>query len=125
MILSIATFIAGLFGVKDILKIQKWMSIGVALAVITAVLIVSVVIFKACGKRKAALTAKQTVEAQIAVEQRNDEKLRTILAEADTADDNIDAGIKQAELNTANAKKNYDGLTTDELATEIERRKTQ
>jgi len=39
------------------------------------------------------------------------------------AEENIDEGIKQAEINTANAKKKYDHLSSDELAQELENRK--
>ena len=79
--------------------------------------------YRWCGNRKAKLNEQQIQKAQDAVKTRNDEKLKQILAEADTAEENIDAGIKQAEINTANAKKKYDHLSSDELAKELENRK--
>jgi len=94
--------------------------IGIALIL---VIVASMFTYSWCGKRKARLNEEQIQKAQQAIESRNDEKLKQILAEADTADDNIDAGLKQAEENVKNAKKKYDHLSSDELAKELESRK--
>lgn len=90
---------------------------------IILVLIAAMFTYKSCTKPKVKLNEKQIQEVHRAIETRNEERLKTILAEADTKDDNIDAGLKQAELNTANAKKNYDGLTIEQLQAEAESRK--
>jgi uncharacterized membrane protein len=102
--------------------IDNWRVVLIGLAILT-VIIASGLTYRWCGNRKAKLNEQQIQKAQDAVKTRNDEKLKQILAEADTAEENIDAGIKQAEINTANAKKKYDHLSSDELAKELENRK--
>lgn len=67
----------------------------------------------------------QIQKGEQAVKDRNDAKLKDILAESDTAVENADSTIKQAEQNTENAKKTYDSWTTDELLKEFERRKAE
>ena len=88
------------------------------------IVLVWVGIGRAC-KTTPKLDEKQIQRAEAAKKQQNDAALKEILAESDTRIDNIDAGLKQAEENTRKAVKNYDGMTFDELAAEIERRKTQ
>jgi len=96
--------------------------LAILLAIIALIIAIAFT-YSWCGKRKARLNEEQIQKAQQAIESRNDEKLKQILAEADTADDNIDAGLKQAEENVKNAKKKYDHLSSDELAKELESRK--
>jgi len=95
--------------------------IGLALVV---VIVASAVTFNRC-KSKPHLDERQIQKANEAIEKHNDEKLTEILAESDTRIDNIDSTLKEAEERTEKAKQNYDGMTTDELAAEIERRKNQ
>jgi len=102
--------------------IDNWRVVLIGLAILV-VIIASGLTYRWCGNRKAKLNEQQIQKAQDAIKTRNDEKLKQILAEADTAEENIDAGIKQAEINTANAKKKYDHLSSDELAQELENRK--
>ena len=102
--------------------IDNWRIVLIGLAIL-AVIIASGLTYRWCGSRKARLNEQQIQKAQEAIKTRNDEKLKQILAEADTAEDNIDANIKQAEENTRNAKKKYDHLSSDELAKELESRK--
>lgn len=102
--------------------IDNWRIVLIGLAIL-AVIIASGLTYRWCGNRKARLNEEQIQKAQEAIKTRNDEKLKQILAEADTAEDNIDANIKQAEQRTADAKKSYEGWSTDELAKELESRK--
>lgn len=102
--------------------IDNWRVVVTGLAILV-IIIAAGLTYRWCGVRKARLNEQQIQKAEEAVKTRNDEKLKQILAEADTAEDNIDAGIKQAELNTANAKKKYDHLSSDELAKELEARR--
>lgn len=92
---------------------------------IVLVLVLIVVGYQACKPGPAKLDEGQIQKAEQAIKTRNDAALKTILAESDTRVENIDAGIKQAEENTRQAVKKYDGFSLDELAAEIERRKTQ
>lgn len=102
--------------------IDNWRVVVTGLAILV-VIIAAMFTYKSCTKPKVKLDEKQIQEVHRAIETRNEDRLKTILAEADTKDDNIDAGLKQAELNTANAKKNYDGLTIEQLQAEAESRK--
>lgn len=65
----------------------------------------------------------QIQKGEQAIQQKNDERLKDVLAESDTAVENADTTIKQAEQNTENARKTYDSWTTEELEREFERRK--
>lgn len=123
MIFTIAKFITSLFG-WDISKVQRWVSVAFLIVMIAVVLVPVMLVYKACNKPPK-LDEKQIQKAEQAIKNRNDIELKQILAESDTQSRNIDAGIKQAEENTRQAVKNYDGMTTDELAAEIERRKSQ
>jgi len=67
----------------------------------------------------------QIQKGEQAIKDRNDAKLKDILAESDTAVENADTTIKQAEQNTEDARKTYDSWTTDELLKEFERRKAE
>lgn len=67
----------------------------------------------------------QIQKGEQAIQQKNDERLKDVLAESDTAVENADTTIKQAEQNTENARKTYDSWTTDELLKEFERRKAE
>lgn len=102
--------------------IDNWRIVLIGVALL-AVIIVAGLTYRWCGNRKARLNEQQIQKAQDAIKTKNDEKLKQILAEADTAEENIDANIKQAEENTRNAKKKYDHLSSDELAKELESRK--
>lgn len=102
--------------------IDNWRIVLIGVALL-AVIIAAGLTYRWCGNRKARLNEQQIQKAQDAIKTKNDEKLKQILAEADTAEENIDANIKQAEENTRNAKKKYDHLSSDELAKELESRK--
>jgi hypothetical protein len=83
-------------------------------------------VLKQCN-RPAKLNQKELIEAQAAVEERNDEKLKTILAESDVRVKEIDANVANGRVELINAqyeaKKKYEGMSTDELAAELEKRK--
>jgi hypothetical protein len=86
------------------------------------VLVAVVFVFRACNKPPK-LDEKQIQKAEQAVKERNDKALKEILADSDTRIDNIDANIKLAEERTRQAERSYEGMSVDQLAEEIERRK--
>ena len=101
----------------------KW-AVGVIVGIILLVVLFSVSMriyrwFNPLPK----LDEVQIQKGEQAIEDRNDAKLKDILAESDTAVENADTTIKQAEQNTEDARKTYDSWTTDELLKEFERRK--
>lgn len=102
--------------------VDHWRIVVIGLALLV-VIIASMFTYRSCQRSKAKLDEQQTIKAQQAIETHNDEKLKQILAEADTRDDNIDLAVKQAEENTRQAKKKYDNLSSEELAKELESRK--
>lgn len=83
---------------------------------------------KSCwSAHKVKLSEKAIQEAKVAIEQHNDEKLKEVLAKADTEQAVIDGTVANSEADTkkaqAEAKKKYDAMTNDELAAELEARK--
>jgi hypothetical protein len=112
-------FLANIFG---------WFVAHVRLfAVLIAIFLVvfgTALLWKRCNPPPK-LDEKGIQKGQIAVEQHNNEILKQVLAESDTRERNIDANIKQAEENTRQAAKSYDGWTDEQLAEEFEKRKSQ
>ena len=101
----------------------KW-AVGVIVGIILLVVLFSVSMriyrwFNPLPK----LDEVQIQKGEQAIQQKNDERLKDVLAESDTAVENADTTIKQAEQNTEDARKTYDSWTTDELLKEFERRK--
>ena len=68
------------------------------------------------------LDEKQIQKAQDAIAKGETEKMKEILAESDTAEDAIDSSILEVEHKKNEAKKNYDGVTNEDLAAELNRR---
>lgn len=101
----------------------------IVLGVIVGLLAVFL-IFKACGSSPTPkLDQKAIIEAQKAIEEKNDAKLKEILVESDVKVQQIDANVAEGRKELVNAqyeaKKKYEGLTCDQLAEEIERRMGQ
>lgn len=101
----------------------KW-AVGVIVGIVLLVVLFSVSMrvyrwFNPLPK----LDEVQIQKGEQAIQQKNDERLKDVLAESDTAVENADTTIKQAEQNTEDARKTYDSWTTDELLKEFERRK--
>lgn len=125
MITTLATIISKLFslGIGNPLALT-WARRVVVLLFAIAVIVPGVFIYRACTKPPK-IDEKQLQKVEQAIKERNDEKLKDVLAESDTRIENLDSGILQAEENTRQARKNYDGMTFDELAAEIERRRNE
>lgn len=97
-------------------------------AIAFGVLLLVVLFYKACGnKTPAKLNEAEIQKGQQAIEQHNDEKLKEVLAAADAREQGIDANVARSDANVKvaveEAKKKYDGMTNDELAAELEKRK--
>jgi hypothetical protein len=89
-------------------------------------LLAVVFIYRACAP-KARLNEKEIQAGEQAVKDRNDKELKEILANVDARESQIDVNVANAEAATEKAKeeakKKYEGMTVDELAAELERRK--
>lgn len=102
---------------------ENWrIVLGVFLA-----LFVLIFVFKACNRSTPPkLDQKAIIEAQKAIEEKNDAKLKEILVESDVRVKEIDANVGKGRAELINAqeeaKRKYDGMSCDELAAEIERR---
>lgn len=101
---------------------------GVFLAlVLFAVLAVVFNSVRGCLSPKAKLNEKEIQAGEQAVKDRNDKELKEILAAADAREAQIDANVSNAEAQTEKvreaAKEKYNGMTVDELAAELEKRK--
>jgi preprotein translocase subunit SecF len=102
----------------------RLLAYGVAALVL---LIAVVVIYQSCGKKEVKFNQKEVTEAQNAVETHNVEKQKDVLAKSDVREEKDveqinegDAATKQA---IEDAKHKYNGMTNDELAAELEKRK--
>ena len=65
------------------------------------------------------------VKAQQAIENNDRKRMVEVLAESDVKEQGIDNSIKAAEEATAAAKENYQGMSNEEIAAELERRLKQ
>lgn len=94
--------------------------------IVPAVVLIVVVgfVYRACN-RPPKLDEKAIAEAQKAIAKQDREEMVKILAESDTKEAEIDSNIKAIEQAREDAKKNYTGLSNDELAAELERRAKQ
>lgn len=120
---AIGLFLANVWGY--IVAHWRWFLYGF-LAI--ALLLLVVFAYRGCsGRSKAKLDEKAIQEGENAVKERNDAKLKEILANADAREEVIAGNVANAERETekakAEAKKKYDAMTTDELAAELEKRK--
>lgn len=97
--------------------IDNW---KIVLPVIVVLLVIGFGL-KHCNK-PAKLDEKQIQKAQDAIAKQDREEMVKILAESDTREQAIDANVKTAERATEDAKKNYTGLSNDDLAAELEKR---
>jgi hypothetical protein len=99
---------------------DNWLIVVVS----AAVLILTVFVYRACNK-PAKLNEEEIQQGEKAVEEKNDKKLREVLANYDVRQQGIDSNIKAAEEATEKAKRSYANMNTQELADELERRKNQ
>lgn len=125
MIFFIAKRIAAIFNI-DLQKAQKWTLI--VAVVLGLILVVGLGLWlKSCFSKPAKLNEAEIQKGQQAIEQHNDEKLKEVLAAADAREQGIDANVARSDANVKvaveEAKKKYDGMTNDELAAELEKRK--
>jgi len=120
MIFWIAKTLCGFTG-WDISKVQKRLLLGLMVIGFLAVCIIGGLIFKACHKAPK-LDEKAIQKAQQAIAKQDREAMLQVLAESDTKEAQVDSNIKLAEQATKDAKKNYLGLSNDDLAAELERR---
>jgi uncharacterized protein YpuA (DUF1002 family) len=77
---------------------------------------------RSCLNRPAKLDLQEIQKAQQAIRENDRQEMVEILAASDVREQGIDNSILQAEESTRQAKKNYTGLSNDELAAELERR---
>lgn len=93
--------------------------------------VIAIIALGMCGYRawkpQPKLNEKEIQAGEQAVKERNDKELKEILATADAREAEIDANVSNAEAQTEKAKeeakKKYEGMTVDELAAELEKRK--
>ena len=91
-------------------------------AIVLLVLVVTV--YRWCNKPPK-LDQEATIKAQQAIENNDRKRMVEVLAESDVKEQGIDNSIKAAEEATAAAKENYQGMSNEEIAAELERRLKQ
>jgi len=107
--------------------IDHW---GILLAVaVVLVLITGGLVFAFCGSSKPVpkLDEQGIQKAKVAIETHNTEQMRETLAESDVRVEQINGNIANSEvmvkIAVETAKDKYRGLSNDELAAELEKRK--
>jgi Na+-transporting methylmalonyl-CoA/oxaloacetate decarboxylase gamma subunit len=105
----------------------NWTAKAISIGVLAVLIILVIVGVRSCGKHEPKFNQKEVTEAQNAVETHNVEKQKEVLAKSDVREEKDveqinegDAATKQA---IEDAKHKYDGITNDELAAELEKRK--
>lgn len=88
---------------------------------VVLVLVASIWLYRACS-RPPKLDEKAIQKAQQAIAEQDRKAMVEILAESDTKEAEIDSNLKQIELDREAAKKNYTGLSNEQLGAELERR---
>lgn len=105
--------------------VAHWRTVAVVLAAVI-VLVASIALFRSCGP-KPKLDEKEIQDSIKAIEEKNDTKLKEILANVDVREKQIDANLANAKNATVNAyadaRKKYSNMNTADLAAEIEARK--
>ena len=110
------TFVAVLTAITAGIK-RFWKPIAICLGV----LIVVIVLFRAC-RTDPKFNETEIRQAQEAIATQDRKKMIDILAASDVREQAIDNSIKAAEEATEKSKRNYSGLSNDQLAAELERR---
>lgn len=104
--------------------LKHWRIIGILIA-----FVVLIWVFYRAFHREPKLNEQEIQQAQTAIEQKNDQKLREILTNSDVREAQIDANVAYSKAQTANvaaeSHEKYANMNTDQLAAEIERRKNQ
>ena len=109
-----------------VVSVQKhW---RILLPVGLGLLLISFILFFAyCGKSKPVLDERKIQEAIVAIEQKNDARLKEILVEIEVQEKAIDANVSNGrkELVQAahDARAKYSNMNTAQLAEELEKRK--
>lgn len=100
---------------------------AVIYTVIVVVFFVSFALALRSCKPKAKLNEQEIQAAENAIAEKNDAKLKEILAAADAREAQIDTNVSNAEAQTEKAKKEakrrYENMNTSELAEQLEKRK--
>lgn len=91
---------------------------------IFAVLIIAVFVYRACNKPPK-LDEEAIRKAQAAIAKEDRKEMIEILAASDVKEQGVDDSIKAIENATEQSKKNYTGLTNDQLAEELNKRAMQ
>lgn len=118
--LTIAKFIAGLFG-ADLQKVQRILFWVVVLLGLAGVLIL-VIGIRSCFTRPPKLDQEAIIKAQQAIAKEDRKEMIEVLAESTVKEQGIDNSIKLAEEATEQAKRDYSKLSNAELAAELEKR---
>ncbi len=104
----------------------RWRPVAISV-VCLIVLFYLLFAIRSCFNKPPKLDEKAVAEARAAIEQRNDEKLREILVEAEVKENRIDANVANSDAETVNAiyeaRRKYANMNTSDLAAELERRK--
>lgn len=108
--------------VNFIRKHHRAFIIGLAIVIL---LLVVMFTYRAC-KPQATINEKEIFEAQTAIAERDDKKLREILANVEVREKAVDNAVQNSANVTqekiVEAKKKYDNMNASELQAEFERR---
>lgn len=121
MIFFIASLITKFFPKLDIQRVQRYV-LWAVLIVAGLVVLFLVIQIRSCFNKPPKLDLKEIQKAQQAIREQDRKEMVEILAESDVREAGITNSIKAAEEATEKSKRNYNQLSNDELAAELERR---
>ena len=119
MIATLAMLLVNLFGL-DFLTAVKWTRRAVLAVALLFLLLVTIFIIRSCGRRETVtIDPVRQAEAERAIEQRNFDRLREVMASQSAADEQIDQKIGNAQIESmnrvANVRRELKTLSDDEV----------
>lgn len=119
MIATLAMLLVNLFGL-DFATAAKWVRRAVLAIALLFLLLVAIFIFRSCGRRETVtIDPVRQAEAERAIEQRNFDRLREVMANQSAADEQIDQKIGNAQTESmnrvANVRRELREMSDDEV----------
>lgn len=119
MIATLAMLLVNLFGL-DFATAAKWVRRAVLAVALLFLLLVTIFIIRSCGRRETVtIDPVRQAEAERAIEQRNFDRLREVMASQSAADEQIDQKIGNAQIESmnrvANVRRELKTLSDDEV----------
>lgn len=101
--------------------VDNWKPFAIGLAI----LLIVIFVYRTCQPAPPKLDQDAIIKAQQAIEKNDRKAMVEVLAASDVKEAGADNSIILIEQATEEAKKNYNGLSNEEIAAELNRRASQ